>query len=133
MARREHKKSSLTVLVCDDERHIVRLIQVNLERQGYRVLTAFGGNEALAVLGQEKVNILVIDGGLTYPTTREVIEQMRQLPDGNGMQVVVLRSKNDPPPPTDPGDWPNSGPPPVVLTQRFEPAEIAQILSPKKA
>ena len=35
----------LKVLVCDDERHIVRLIQVNLERQGYTVVTAFDGKE----------------------------------------------------------------------------------------
>jgi len=33
------------ILVCDDERHIVRLIQVNLERQGYTVTTAFDGKK----------------------------------------------------------------------------------------
>ena len=35
------------VLVVDDERHIVRLVQVNLERQGYEVLTAYDGVECL--------------------------------------------------------------------------------------
>ncbi len=35
------------ILVVDDERHIVRLIQVNLERQGYQVVTAHDGKEAL--------------------------------------------------------------------------------------
>lgn len=33
------------ILVVDDERHIVRLIQVNLERQGYNVVTAHDGKE----------------------------------------------------------------------------------------
>ncbi|HOQ28649.1 MAG TPA: two-component system response regulator, partial [Armatimonadota bacterium] len=34
------------ILVVDDERHIVRLVQVNLERAGYEVVTAFDGKEA---------------------------------------------------------------------------------------
>lgn len=38
------------VLICDDERHIVRLIEVNLERQGYIVTCAFGGAEAISIL-----------------------------------------------------------------------------------
>ncbi|MEZ5162435.1 MAG: hypothetical protein R2688_01540 [Fimbriimonadaceae bacterium] len=37
----------MKILVCDDERHIVRLIQVNLERQGYTVVTAYDGKEGL--------------------------------------------------------------------------------------
>src|SRR5258706_12851593 len=35
------------ILVVDDERHIVRLVQVNLERHGFIVVTAFNGKEAL--------------------------------------------------------------------------------------
>lgn len=38
------------VLVCDDERHILRLIQVNLERQGYQVDCAVDGRQALRLL-----------------------------------------------------------------------------------
>ena len=37
--------ASLKILVCDDERHIVRLIQVNLEKQGWQVVTAYDGKE----------------------------------------------------------------------------------------
>ena len=38
------------ILVVDDEPNIVRLMQVNLERQGYRVETANNGAQALAKL-----------------------------------------------------------------------------------
>jgi Response regulator containing CheY-like receiver, AAA-type ATPase, and DNA-binding domains len=41
------------ILVVDDERHIVRLIQVNLERQGYNVVTAHDGKEALEKVASE--------------------------------------------------------------------------------
>ena len=37
----------LKILVCDDERHIVRLIQVNLEKNGFNVVTAYDGKEGL--------------------------------------------------------------------------------------
>ena len=36
------------ILVVDDERHIVRLVQVNLERAGYEIVTAYDGVEAPA-------------------------------------------------------------------------------------
>ncbi|HID07350.1 MAG TPA: response regulator, partial [Armatimonadetes bacterium] len=35
------------ILVVDDEKHIVRLVQVNLERRGYQVITAYDGLECL--------------------------------------------------------------------------------------
>ena len=35
------------ILAVDDERHIVRLVEVNLARAGYQVVTAFDGREAL--------------------------------------------------------------------------------------
>ena len=45
---------ALKILVCDDERHIVRLIQVNLERQGYQVVTAYDGKEGLEKIRAER-------------------------------------------------------------------------------
>lgn len=38
------------VLVCDDERHVARLLQVNLERQGHTVACAFDGDEAIRLI-----------------------------------------------------------------------------------
>ena len=38
------------VLVCDDERDIVSALQIYLESDGYRVYTAFNGEEALDVV-----------------------------------------------------------------------------------
>ena len=42
------------ILAVDDERHIVRLVQVNLERAGYTVVTAFNGKEALEQVEAEQ-------------------------------------------------------------------------------
>src|ERR1051326_5426807 len=42
------------ILAVDDERHIVRLVQVNLERAGYEVVTAFDGKDALEKVASEQ-------------------------------------------------------------------------------
>lgn len=50
-----------TILVADDEPHIRRLIQVNLERAGYRVVSVENGKHALERLQQGRINLLVTD------------------------------------------------------------------------
>ena len=48
------------ILAVDDERHIVRLVQVNLERAGYTVVTAFNGKEALEQVEAEQPDLVVL-------------------------------------------------------------------------
>jgi len=62
------------ILVVDDERHIVRLIQVNLERQGYNVVTAHDGKEALEKVASEKPDLVGLDVRMAY---RDGIEGLR--------------------------------------------------------
>jgi len=51
----------MKIVVVDDERSIVRLVQVNLERQGYEVSCAFDGREGLAMIEREKPDLVVLD------------------------------------------------------------------------
>src|SRR5438477_12839861 len=69
------------ILVCDDERHIVRLIQVNLERQGYTVTTAFDGKEGLEKIRTERPDLAVLD--VTMPSMHgfEVLTPIRRAPE----------------------------------------------------
>jgi two-component system alkaline phosphatase synthesis response regulator PhoP len=50
-----------TVLVVDDEKDIRDLIAYNLSKEGFAVLTAADGNEALEKLGQTKAHVIVLD------------------------------------------------------------------------
>ena len=49
------------ILVCDDDKEIVEAIEIYLTQEGYNVLKAYDGEEALKVLKKEKVDLLVID------------------------------------------------------------------------
>lgn len=81
------------ILVCDDERHIVRLIQVNLERQGWEVVTAFDGKEGLEKIKSEKPNLVVLDVMMPYMDGFEVLKSLRREPDTEALPVIMLTAK----------------------------------------
>ena len=83
----------LKILVCDDERHIVRLIQVNLERAGYTVVTAFDGKEGLEKIRSEKPNMCVLDVMMPYMTGFEVLQTIRREPETENLPVIMLTAK----------------------------------------
>lgn len=83
----------LKILVCDDERHIVRLIQVNLEKQGYTVVTAFDGKEGLEKVRSEKPDLLVLDVMMPYMDGFEVLKSLRKEPETAELPVIMLTAK----------------------------------------
>jgi len=50
-----------TILIVDDERRMVSLLQSYLEQEGYRVVTAYNGREALEVAHRENPDLVVLD------------------------------------------------------------------------
>lgn len=50
-----------TVLVCDDEKDIVSALEIYLRSDGYNVITAFNGQEALDILEKERVELVIMD------------------------------------------------------------------------
>lgn len=80
----------MRVLVCDDERHIVRLVQVNLERQGYRVNTAFDGRAALEKMKADRPDLVVLDTDMPGMSGKGVWQAMQEDPDLAGIPVIML-------------------------------------------
>ena len=83
----------LKILVCDDERHIVRLIQVNLERQGWTVVTAYDGKEGLEKVIAEKPDLVVLDVMMPYMDGFEVLKSIRKDPSTEKLPVIMLTAK----------------------------------------
>lgn len=81
------------VLVCDDERHIVRLIQVNLEKAGYTVVTAYDGKDGLEKIRAEKPDMVVLDVMMPYMDGFEVLKNLRREPDTADLPVIMLTAK----------------------------------------
>ena len=81
------------ILTCDDEKHIVRLIQVNLERQGYEVMTAFNGAECLEKVKEDRPDLIVLDVMMPEMTGFEVLDILKKDPETENIPVIMLTAR----------------------------------------
>ena len=51
----------MNILVCDDDKEIVEAIEIYLSQEGYQVLKAYDGMQALQMLEKEVVQLLIMD------------------------------------------------------------------------
>jgi DNA-binding response OmpR family regulator len=84
--------SPATVLVVDDEPDIVALMRDFLEAAGYRVLTAGDGQSALALLGDEPVDCVLLDVMMPGLSGFEVIRRVRERSD---VPVLFLSARQE--------------------------------------
>ncbi len=81
------------ILAVDDERHIVRLVQVNLQRAGYEVVTAYDGKEALEKVESERPDLVVLDVMMPYMDGFSVLQELRKNPVTRDIPVIMLTAK----------------------------------------
>ncbi len=80
------------ILVCDDDKEIVEAIEIYLLQEGYDVLKAYDGEEALKVLKEEKVDLLVID--VMMPRL-DGIRATLKIREKNNMPIIILSAKSE--------------------------------------
>ena len=80
------------VLVVDDDKEIVKAIAINLKNEGYRVLEAYDGLQALEVIMREKVQLILIDIMMPRLDGLSAIMKIRQ--DKN-IPIIVLSAKSE--------------------------------------
>jgi len=85
----------ITILAVDDEEHILDLISYNLEKAGYRVLTAQSGEAALEILEKSEVALVILDLMLPGIDGIEVLKQIRTGSGNRSVPVLVLTAKTD--------------------------------------
>lgn len=49
------------ILVCDDDKEIVKAIEIYLTKEGYNVLKAYNGIEALKILENNEIHLVILD------------------------------------------------------------------------
>ena len=81
-----------TILVVDDEANIRDLAQLYLEKDGYRVVTAVDGLQALDLIKQESPTLMVLDLMLPELDGWEVCRRVRQ--DSN-LPILMLTARDD--------------------------------------
>ncbi|MBO6015472.1 MAG: response regulator transcription factor [Lachnospiraceae bacterium] len=81
-----------TVLVCDDDRNIVEAIEIYLSQEGYHVLKAFDGEEAIRILKSESVQLLIID--VMMPKL-DGIRATLKIREFSAIPIIVLSAKSE--------------------------------------
>lgn len=81
------------ILAVDDERHIARLVQVNLERQGHTVTVAYDGEEALQKVAQDRPDLIVCDVMMPRKDGFQVLAELKANPETADIPVIMLTAK----------------------------------------
>jgi DNA-binding response OmpR family regulator len=81
---------SRTILVVDDEPEIVRLVRSYLEQDGYRVVTAYNGEEALYTVRHEKPDLVVLDVLMPKMDGLEFTRRVRREQD---VPIIMLTAR----------------------------------------
>jgi len=83
---------SQTILVVDDEPEIVRLVRSYLEQEGYRVVIAYNGEEALYAARHEKPDLVVLDVLMPKMDGLEFTRRVRREQD---VPIIMLTARAD--------------------------------------
>lgn len=78
------------ILVVDDEKPISDIIKFNLEKEGYEVVTAFDGEEALEKVTEEEPALIVLDIMLPKIDGLEVVREVRK---NHNMPIIMVTAK----------------------------------------
>ncbi|MHB8124302.1 MAG: winged helix-turn-helix domain-containing protein [Desulfitobacteriaceae bacterium] len=84
-----------TILVVDDEEPIQELLRFNLEKEGYKVIIAADGGQALDLVAREHLDLIVLDIMLSGIDGLEVCRQLRSNPKFQELPVIMLTAKGE--------------------------------------
>ncbi|MDS4015830.1 MAG: response regulator [Candidatus Accumulibacter sp.] len=84
---------SKRILIADDEQNIVISIEFLLRREGFEVLVAGDGEEALAKVRAERPDLVLLDVMMPRMNGFDVCQALRADPDLGGTRILMLTAK----------------------------------------
>ncbi len=119
------------ILAVDDEKHIVRLVEINLKKAGYEVTTANNGREALEAVALSVPDLIVMDVMMPEMDGFAALKKLKENSATSNIPVIMLTAK------AQDADvfkgWQSGAD--LYLTKPFNPAElltfVERILSSK--
>lgn len=80
------------ILVCDDDKAIVEAIEIYLSQEGYHILKAYDGEQALKVLETEEVHLLILDVMMPH---LDGIRATLKIREKHSIPIIILSAKSE--------------------------------------
>src|SRR3954463_14075798 len=87
--------SKPNILVAEDESALITLLRYNLEREGYRVLEARDGEEALLIASEEQPDVVLLDWMLPQLSGIEVCRRLRSRQETRNVPILMLTARGE--------------------------------------
>lgn len=82
----------MTILVCDDDKEIVEAISIYLKQEGYTVVPAYNGKEALQLAREQEIHLIILD--IMMPEM-DGIHALLKLREDSSIPVILLSAKSE--------------------------------------
>lgn len=80
------------ILVCDDDKEIVQAIEIYLTKEGYNILKAYNGDEALKILKNNTIHLIILD--IMMPK-KDGIQTLREIRKEISIPIIMLSAKSE--------------------------------------
>ncbi len=88
-------KKEITILLVDDEPDILEIVGYNLSAEGYNVVTAENGIQAVKIAKKKKPHLIILDVMMPEMDGIEACEQIRKLPDLQDTIITFLTARGE--------------------------------------
>lgn len=105
------------ILVCDDDKEIVDAIDIYLSQEGYHILKAYDGLQAIEIMKKEEVHLILLD--IMMPNL-DGIRATRKIRETSSVPIIMLSAKSED---VDKILWLNIGADDYI-TKPFNPLEL---------
>ena len=89
------KKKDIKILLVDDEQDILEIVGYNLAQEGYQIVTAVNGKEAIQVAKRELPQLIIMDVMMPEMDGMEACENIRRLPELANVIIAFLTARNE--------------------------------------
>ena len=83
------------ILIVEDEADLVELLRYNLEREGYEILATPSGEEALLIVDERHIDLMLLDWMLPHMSGIEVCRQLRRKPESRNLPIIMLTARGE--------------------------------------
>jgi two-component system alkaline phosphatase synthesis response regulator PhoP len=89
------KKKDIKILLVDDEQDILEIVGYNLSQEGFKIVTASNGKEAVAVAKKERPHLIIMDVMMPEMDGMEACENIRKIPELSNVIITFLTARSE--------------------------------------